>query len=173
MDHMEMVEALRAKTGLSYDEANAALERANWNLLDALIELEKEGKVLGSGHYTTSGKHEKTNKNAKEQDGESFSGLIKRLGKWLAKVLRASMQNQLCMITRSGEQVLSVPVLLVLILLLVGFWIIVPLMIVSLFFGCSYLFRGPDLGKDSINNVVSKATEAADSIKNEIRGEQK
>jgi hypothetical protein len=53
MDHFEMVEKLREKANVSYEEAKAALEAADWNLLDALVLLENQGKVTGSDPYST------------------------------------------------------------------------------------------------------------------------
>ena len=35
----------------------------------------------------------------------------------------------------------------------------------SLFFGYGYRFEGKELGKDSINNVMEKAEDAAEAIK--------
>ena len=37
MDHFEMVEKLRAKANVSYEEAKAALEASDWDILDALV----------------------------------------------------------------------------------------------------------------------------------------
>ena len=45
MDHLEMVEKLREKANVTYDEARTALEVCNWDLLDALLLLENEGKL--------------------------------------------------------------------------------------------------------------------------------
>ena len=45
MTNYEMVELLRQKANVSYEEAKAALEAANWDLLDAIVLLEREGKV--------------------------------------------------------------------------------------------------------------------------------
>ena len=45
MTNFEMVEILRDKANVSYEEAKAALENSNWDLLDAMLLLEKEGKV--------------------------------------------------------------------------------------------------------------------------------
>ena len=45
MDNFEKVEKLREKAGVSYEEAKAALEQCNYDLLDAMISLEKQGKV--------------------------------------------------------------------------------------------------------------------------------
>ena len=45
MDNLEKVEKLREKTGVSYEEAKEALEANNYDVLDAIIYLEKKGKV--------------------------------------------------------------------------------------------------------------------------------
>ena len=45
MDHFEMVEKLRTKANVTYEEAKAALEASDWDILDALVLLESEGKV--------------------------------------------------------------------------------------------------------------------------------
>ena len=170
MDHMEMVERLREKTGISYEEARAALESADWDMLDALVNLEKQGKVKGNAHYSTKsdGQAEDGAQPNKPQ-GESFGDMMRRFGRWLKRMIQRGVENQLCMLNHDGQQILSIPVLLFIVLLVVAFWAVLPLMIVSLFFGCRYLFRGPDLGKDSVNEVVGKATEVADSIKSEFR----
>ena len=52
MDHYEMVENLRTKANVTYEEAKAALEASDWNMLDALVLLEGEGKVSGGAEYT-------------------------------------------------------------------------------------------------------------------------
>lgn len=172
MDHMEMVERLREKTGLSYEEARAALERSNWDLLDALVALEKEGKVSGgAAHYSTrtDAQPDAANDKKTHTEGDSFSDIMKRFWNWIRRVLQASVHNQLCMLDKNGQQVLAIPVILFVLLILFAFWVILPLMIVSLFFGCRYLFRGPDLGKESVNKVVGKATDVADTIKAEFK----
>ena len=61
MDHFEMVEKLRAKANVSYEEAKAALEKSDWDMLDALVLLESEGKVKDAPEakeYTTQEKKE-------------------------------------------------------------------------------------------------------------------
>ena len=45
MDNFEKVEKLREKANVSFEEAKAALEESNWDLLDAMIVLEKQGKT--------------------------------------------------------------------------------------------------------------------------------
>ena len=45
MDNFEKVEKLRQHANVSYEEAKEALERSDWDILDAMIYLEKTGKV--------------------------------------------------------------------------------------------------------------------------------
>ena len=45
MTNLEMVETLREKANVSYEEAKTALEASNWDLLDAILLLESEGKI--------------------------------------------------------------------------------------------------------------------------------
>ena len=45
MDKIAMVEDIRRRANLNYEQAKALLEKADWDLLDALVILEKEGKI--------------------------------------------------------------------------------------------------------------------------------
>ena len=45
MDHLEMLEVLRDRANVSYEEAKAVLEETNWELLDAMVAIEKAGKT--------------------------------------------------------------------------------------------------------------------------------
>ncbi len=45
MDTFEKVEKLREKANVTFEEAKAALEEANGDLLDAMILLERQGKA--------------------------------------------------------------------------------------------------------------------------------
>ena len=42
MTRLEMVETLREKAGVSYDDAREALEKNNWDMLDAAIALKRD-----------------------------------------------------------------------------------------------------------------------------------
>ena len=55
MDELEKVERLRKKADVSYEEAKQALEECGWDLLDAIVYLEKQGRVKEpkSTSYTT------------------------------------------------------------------------------------------------------------------------
>ena len=67
--------------------------------------------------------------------------------------------------TKDGKVVVSVPVTLLVIGLIFFFWVILPLLLIALFFGYRYSFHGNELGKDSVNRVMNKASNCADDIK--------
>ena len=45
MENLEKVEKLRERAEVTYEEARAALEENNWDLLDAMVALERAGKT--------------------------------------------------------------------------------------------------------------------------------
>ena len=45
MEHKEMIEKLHSQAGVSREDAEDALRRSSWDMLDALTLLEKEGKI--------------------------------------------------------------------------------------------------------------------------------
>ncbi len=168
MEHIEMVEKLMSKANVSYAEAKQALENNNWDMLDALIELERQGKVRtgqGAAHYTT--EPEKEQQKAREEKQDTRSGWDE-FWSGFCRLIRRGMQNSF-VAQRRGETIISIPVLLLIVLLCVGFWIILPLMIVGLFCECRYSFRGPDLGRKDVNDAMGKASEYADDLKNSVK----
>ncbi len=176
-DNLELVEKLVEKTGLSYTEAKAALEKANWDILDAIVNLEQQGKVAGgkTAGYSTNRDETNSDNSGKEQNGkakkefnEDFKKNTKSVFQWMRDVFDKGNSNSIEMY-RDGERKIGMPVTVFVLLLIFGFWVMIPLMIVGLFFGCSYRFAGADLGKDSVNNAMGKANDIADSIKNEFK----
>ena len=71
--------------------------------------------------------------------------------------------------THKGKHVLSISMTVLVLLLILGFWAIIPLMIVGLFFQFQYHFRGTGSEED-INNILDKASNAAESVKREMKG---
>lgn len=177
-ENIELVEKLVEKTGLSYTEAKNALEKADWDILEALINLEAEGKTVGAARYSTRSENtgnkeehkENSGKSEKEKSaaGEEFKKNTIGVLQWLGKVFDKGNANSIEMY-RNGERKIGMPVTVFVLLLIIGFWVMIPLMIVGLFFGCRYRFSGPDLAKENVNAAMGKATDIADSIKQEFK----
>ena len=171
MTNFEMVEMLREKANVSYEEAKAALEAANWDLLDAMVILEKEGKVVEKGgSYSTRPEEEaqpKEEKARRHSDAGARSAF-----KWIwdtfCKLVRMGNANFL-VVSRKGEEMFSLPVTVFVVLLIVCNWFGLAALIVGLFCGLRYSFRGPNLGKDVINEAMNKAADVAENVKDEFR----
>lgn len=176
---LEQVERLRDKAKVSFEDAKAALEASDGDLLNAIIYLEKQGKVAApsaGGYYSSQSAptKEKTLPEEKERkrSGESFSDMMRRFGRFCGMLLDKGNHNYL-EASRAGNPVFSVPVTVVAILLIFFFWMIVPLFILSLFFGFRYSFRGSDLGRESVNRVMDGASDTVEELKRSINGEGK
>ena len=186
MEKLEKVELIREKTGVSYDDANVALEAAGGDVLDAIIWLERMGKAeTQSAAYTTASFATAGNASAddayayaspemaqaqtayqqasKKSGFENFWNAVKRL-------LKKGMETTF-VAERNGERVIVLPVLI----LILGFFLAgatLWLIIIGLFFGFHYHIEGTTTVTDDVNKVMNKASNLADSIKETITSDE-
>ena len=157
MDHYEMVESLRAKANVTYEEAKAALEASDWDMLDALVLLESEGKVNGAPEFTTKEKTDDA-----QQTIRNGKGSLSKLGAWISKMITLGNQNQF-VISRKGSELVAMP-LTVMALLTVLVWPFSLIVLFAGFFlGTRYAFRGPDINA-TVNDFVNKAQEKTATV---------
>ena len=103
----------------------------------------------------------------KEARKQCKSQGLKNLGAHLRRLLACGNRNRF--IARKGEeQLLAMPVTALVLLMLCAFWVCVPLLVIGLFAGCRYGFEGKELGREDINRVLGKATDAADHVKQTV-----
>jgi len=177
MTELEKVEKLRERANVTYEEAKDALDKAGGDLLDALIYLERQGRAnppQGGGYYSganysggndSGGYRQSTNrKKETKSGGESFADMMKRFGRFCMDLLNKGVTNYL-EATRNGVHMFSCPVVVLIVLLVFFFWVTLPLYIISLFFGFRYRFTGPDLERDSVNNVMDSASDVVNDVK--------
>ena len=165
MTNYEMTEKLSEKMGVTLEEAKSALEACEWDMLDAALLLEKERGGQESAYTTRKARDESS-----ASDGGSESRVLRRLGKLLKKLLLLGSRNRF-EVRRKGtdEMLLDMPVIVLVALLLIAFWVCVPLLVIGLFAGFHYTFSGVELGREVINHAMDKASEAADKVMDEIR----
>ena len=177
MDKLEKIEKIIEKTGVSYAEAKNALEEAGEDLLDAIVLLESQGKIKKPemGSYTT--KTEETSEAFREaamcyeeKDGDKFGHILVRILKLFGHLIKKGCENFFIVI-RYGQEVVNAPVIVLILLLCCTFWVIVPLMIVGMFFGYSYSFSGTITQSVDINKACDKAAEAAETVRQEFSQE--
>ncbi len=186
MDRFELVEKLVKSTGVSYADAKAALEASGWDLLDAAVWLEKNGKVEGkTGHFSTNPEQQEEQRKQQEEerrkeerarDSVRNSSASRNSGKGvfhtiLRKAREIIMDNEIVVCKRNGEIFLEVPIWLFIILLIVAFWPVIIAIVVLFVIGFRYRLHGPDLGSERVNSILNRAENAAgdfvDRMKNQ------
>ncbi|MDL2300526.1 DUF4342 domain-containing protein [Clostridiaceae bacterium OttesenSCG-928-D20] len=177
MTNIEKVDKLRERAEVSYAEAREALEKSDWDMLDAMVLLEKDGKVKAETSVfvasATNEEHKNENPYKERGDRVGFGKIFQEIINWLKKMLKIGNANDF-VVEKGDEVMLNIPVTVLVIACIFMFWIIFPLMLVGLFFGYKYSFKGEQLGKESVNNVMGKANDVAESIKKEFTsGEEK
>ncbi len=143
---LEQVEKLRARCDLGYEEARALLERCNGSVLDALIELERQGRANSpdSGHSSASDPFSARREPFSRPPvpiitGSAWENFWKDAKSILSKlwdILRDLNRYQLHVLR--GDRLLCVIPLWVLLILIFVVWITVPLLIIGLMMHCRY-----------------------------------
>lgn len=176
MDQLEKVEKIREKTGVTYEEAKHALDACGGDVLDALVYLEGKGKVKEPevSVYTTkaegAGASEAFQQAAQSYEAaykETFGDHVKKFVKWCGRLVKKGCEN-FFIVSKSEEELATLPVLVMILLLLFASWVTVPLLIVGLFFGFRYSFKGAITQAVDVNTACEKAAEAAETIKQEF-----
>ena len=169
MTNYEMAEKLSEKMGVTLEEAKTALEASDWDMLDAALLLEKEHGIQGEA-YTT----RQARKPAEEAQSEHRGGrwALRRLGQVVKRLFDIGNRNRFEVRRKNSDEiVLDMPTTAMVLLLIFAFWVCVPLLVIGLFGGFRYSFSGAELGRESINNAMDKAAEAADKVMDDIRRE--
>ena len=182
MDKLEKVELIRQKTGVSYDDAKVALEACNDDVLDAIIWLERLGKASAqTATYTTTATvengpvspemaqaqtaYEESTKKSK------FAEKMRSVFEYLKGLCRKSLDTTF-VAERNGERVMALPILFV--ILGIFLWgATIWLLIIGLFFNFRYHIEGISRVTVDINQMMDKAGEVAESIKNDVTNETK
>lgn len=177
MTTLEQVEKICAKANISYEEAKAALDATNGDLLEAIIYLEKQGKVhapTGGGYYSSektadiSAVSEKENYRKSNHNNDnkenSFVSFIKNAWELCLKIIRKGNRNSF-IVLKDEKTKASFPITVLVLLLIFAFWVTIPLIIIGLFFDLRYRFIGPDFNSSTINDAMNSAADAAENLK--------
>ena len=165
MDKLNLVEKLKEKTGINYEEAKCVLEINNWDILDAILYLEKQGKVKGpsvSIFYTneykenyekksTESNFEEVKKDNNYKSNNTFEGVFEAI----CKVID-TCNNIFIEIRGRNNFLLKLPLTVVIVLLIFGFWLLIPLIVIGLFLDIEISVESKKLNTDKVNDILSK-----------------
>lgn len=141
MEHIEKVEKLREHAKVSYEEAKAALEDNNWDLLDAMVQLEKEGKM----YYEYSTEYSKRESKEEKQDqreakSEKTKAAANSFFQEIKRLIKLANERNL-IISKDHNQITSIPISIVILILLLAMpaiGLILFVAVVAYFFGVRY-----------------------------------
>ncbi len=146
MDKNDMVKKLYEKAGISEEDARDALERSSWDMLDALQLLETEGKIqpLTASMTTVDNKsaYEQVTASASKKESRE-ENREKRREQWTSftdgvkELFQKSVNNSL-IVRRKGEEILSVPVLIMVIAAILELTPMIIAFLVGFVLECSY-----------------------------------
>lgn len=165
----EKVEKLREYAGISYEEAKKELEKTNGDLLEAVVNLEREGKIkepAARGYYK-SGDNADQEKSAdndlsqpkKEKKSSSFTETLKNIMGWVRNIIEKGNSNNFKII-KDDKLILEIPLTAFALLLFFAFWIVIPALVIGLVFGFRYNLGGPDLEKTKVNKAMDSVSDA-------------
>ena len=176
MDRFELVEKLVKSTGVGYEDAKAALEACGWDLLDAAVWLEKNGKIENkSNHFTTNPEQQQEQQKQQEEERmkeerrRTSTGSSNRTSSSgnrifqtiLTKARQIITDNELVICKNSGEIFLEIPIWLAVVLLVVAFWPSLIVLVLVFILGFRFRLHGPDRGSEKVNRILSRAENAA------------
>ena len=145
---------LAEKFGVSQDRAHAALLLSQGDILDAALLLERESpkqaKQVASWSTATGGEIPADPTPAPQGWGWD------RVRELLLGILLHPTANRL-RVDYPGGGGLDVPVVVLAALLLVAFWITVPLLALGWFLGCRFTLRGPEVDIPQANWALDRA----------------
>lgn len=172
METIEKVERLRERANVTYEEAKEALDMANGDLLDAMVILERQGKVPqpGQGSFSTEYDEQRDYIRVRdkvdeaEKSAPSFGHTVRRLVRTAINFIRKTV----FIATREDTTIFTVPTIVFVLILFFCWEAVVPIMIFALFFGVRYSFDGSDDTKQA-NSILNKAGDFAEEVKNEFK----
>lgn len=140
MDKLQMVEELIRKTGVTYSEANEALENSGWNMLDAIVYLEKQGKTTGS---------------------VKFGKVKKTVGEKLKTAWGFCCSHNF-EVYYGNDRVMNIPLIAAIIVTFFLFEIVLPVAVIALLCGCSYKIA--EHSSEIVNGCGFNISSSADSV---------
>ena len=168
MERMELVEKLRERANVSYEEANEILTQTGDDLLEAIVILEKQGKInrqaakkaetenpmkSETAETEASEPARKTATETAVQEKENTCGPFRSIMNFL---LHTSFRI-------SRKEVFAMPTWLFALLLPATWEFVIPVMVIALFFGFRYAFTGKG-SNEQVTDFLNKAGSFADGF---------
>lgn len=175
MERNEMINTLVRKANISPEEAQEVLEKCNWDLLDAIVYLERRGKVENNEVTALTvvevKEEEQEKKEDKKKHDEKYGGIgeiIGRMFKFIGKIIKKGNKN-FFEIRKKNEKPIRISLTISILFLIFLSVPSIVLLIVGLFCGYKYSISGSDFNYDGVNNIFEEVSKSADHIKKDFK----
>lgn len=142
MEHIDMVEKLHEKANISFSEAKEVLERADWDMLEALLILEKEGKIQPLTTTVTTLEdeniYEKVESNMHNTKDSKWAKFWEELMENLKLLIGKCFNCSLVMRSRKTNNVIHIPLFIGIILCCVSLPMVAVGLLLGLLMGYDY-----------------------------------
>ena len=144
MISIEQVEKLLEYADVTFEEARDALDVCRGNLLDAIVHLERQGKVsprggAKAGAVTVLPGNAQEEKDYKQPKGEDFTEAVQRFFKWLGEQFD-KMGERTFIASNKEYDIISMPALIFWCAAVLGFYFVLPVILVGAVCGVRYRF---------------------------------
>ncbi|WP_010296745.1 hypothetical protein [Clostridium senegalense] len=180
MEKNEMIEIIIKKANVTREEATEALEKCNWDVIDSIIYLEKNGKIKSNTIENATiievkeeeqEDHREDKKKNRKKHEERYGGIgevVGRVFKFISKFIKKGNEN--CFeVKKENEKPIRISLTISILLLIFLSVPTIILLLIGLFCGYKYSLSGAHNNYNSVNNVFEKASESADNIKNDFK----
>ncbi|MBQ9856821.1 MAG: DUF4342 domain-containing protein, partial [Clostridia bacterium] len=161
MTRLEMVEKIREKTGVTYEQARETLEKSNWDMLDAIVSIERDNfKANEEVEKKAAAKETEARKEEAQSVPENTPAPKKRvvrnsstgeigdkiafIVRWLGGLIKKGEDNHIDVI-RKDDHLMSISITSLILLFLIAWWLPTILIIVGLFTGYRFRFAGTSI----------------------------
>jgi len=144
---LEKIELLRERADVTYEEARDALEKCNGSLVEAIIYLEKSGKIKPPPRETETSK-----------------------GFWATvnKYIKIGNETRL-VVSKEGRVVTDLSLIIVLLLTIILPPLVLVLILLAIFSGHHIRLEKPDSAEMPINKTFEDMTSAASKVTEQVK----
>lgn len=175
MENFVKVERLRKAANISFEEARMALEKNNWDLLDAIVSLEKEGKTTAANVSYQSTDYQEMPQlpsvqeviDENKRNYDEKADMKQEVRRW-ARIAFDFIRFNSFSILKDEEIIVKIPVWGCLIILAIAWHVVLIGMVIGLFFGLRYSFSGKD-DMTIANDIMDEAGNLAEKAKEQFK----
>ncbi|MBE1303674.1 ubiquitin [Clostridium botulinum] len=173
MDKLKLVDKLREKENVSYEEAKTVLENSDWDMLDAVLYLEENEKVkrpsanifyTNEARYSDKSEESDKNEENKYEKSNKFQGVFEVICKYID-----TCNNIFLEIKKKDKMFVKIPLTVIIIFSFFAFWMIIPLMITSLFFDIELYIYSKSVDTDKANKILQSISNHVKIIKEKFK----